>query len=401
MKTHRTRAWPWVCGAALALLSALLPGCGGGEGGGIGGTGTAEMGTLRLALTDAPACGYDAVNITIEKVRVNQNSSAQDADAGWSEIVLSPARRVDLLTLTNGVLEELGETTLPAGHYTQMRLVLAANDAAAPLANSVTPTGGTETALTTPSAQQSGLKLNTDITVASNQRADFVLDFDACKSIVKRGNSGQYNLKPVISVIPRLSDAGLRVIGYLDPALAGVATEVSLQSAGVQVKSTPPDASGQFVLYPVPPGSYDLVVAASGRVTAVMTGVPVTDTAYTYVNSAAVPISPPAAASAPRAVSGSVVPATATVRALQALTGGPTVQVAWAPVDADSGAFAFALGAGAPVRTAYVPNPASLAFVPDGGAAAHYTIEAASAGAIKTQSVDVTSAVPPLAFTFP
>ena len=398
MKIPRKQA-SWACGVVLALVSALLLGCGGGDGGGIGGTGEAAPGTLRLALTDAPACGYDAVNITIEKVRVNQSSTAQDADAGWSEIVLSPARRVDLLALTNGVLEELGETTLPAGHYTQMRLVLAANDATAPLANSVTPTGGAETALTTPSAQQSGLKLNTDITVASNQRADFVLDFDACKSIVKRGNSGQYNLKPVISVIPRLSDAGQRVIGYLDPALAGVATEVSLQSAGVPVKSTQPDASGQFVLYPVPPGSYDLVVAASGRVTAVMTGVPVTDTAYTYVNSAAVPI---ALAAAPmQAVNGSVAPATATVRALQALTGGPTVQVAWAPVDAGSGAFAFALGTGAPVRTAYVANPAALAIVPDTGAAAHYTIEAAAAGAVKTQSVDVTSAVPPLSFTFP
>jgi len=130
-----------------------------------------------------------------------------------------------------------------------------------------------------------------------------------------------------------------------------------------------------------------------------MTGVPVTDTAYTYVNSAAVPIA--LAATPVQAVNGSVVPATATVRALQTLTGGLTVQVAWAPVDAGNGAFAFALGAGAPVRTAYVPNPAALAFVPDTGAAAHYTIEAAAAGAIKTQPVDVTSAVPPLAFTFP
>jgi len=387
--------------AALAALSFLLPGCGGGEGGGIGGTGAPQQGSLRLALTDAPACGYDAVHITIEKVRVNQSATAQDADAGWSEIVLSPARRVDLLTLTNGVLEELGETSLPAGHYTQMRLVLAPNDASAPLANSVTPTGGAETALTTPSGQQSGLKLDTDITVQSNQRADFVLDFDACKSIVKRGNSGQYNLKPVIRVIPRLSDAGMRVIGYLDPLLAGTATEVSLQSGGVPVKATPPDATGQFVLYPVPPGSYDLVVAASGRVTAVMTGVPVTDTAYTYVNSAALPIVPPAAGAAPRAVAGTVAPATATVRALQTLTGGPTVQVAWAPVDAASGAFAFALGADAPVRTAYVANPATLAFAPDAGVAAHYTIEADSAGATLTQAVDVTNAVPPLAFTFP
>jgi len=277
--------------------------------------------------------------------------------------------------------------------------VLAPNDATSPLANSVTPTGSAETALTTPSAQQSGLKLDVDITVQSNQRADFVLDFDACKSIVKRGNSGQYNRKPVIRVIPRLSDAGMRVVGWVDPLLAGTA-DVSLQSAGVPVKATPPDANGQFVLYPVPPGTYDLVVAAGGRVTAVMTGVPVTDTAYTYVNAAALPIVPPAAA-APRAVVGSVVPATATVRALQTLTGGPTVQVAWAPVDGGSGAFALSLAPDAPRRIAYAPNPTTLPFTPDAGAAARYTIEAASAGATRTQAVDVSGTVPPLSFTFP
>jgi len=92
------------------------------------------MGTLRLALTDAPACGYDAVNVTIQKVRVNQDASASDTGAGWSEVVLSPARRIDLLSLTNGVLEDLGQTSLPAGKYTQMRLVLAPNDATSPMA---------------------------------------------------------------------------------------------------------------------------------------------------------------------------------------------------------------------------------------------------------------------------
>ena len=390
-------------GSALAITIAAsftLASCGGGDGGGIGGTGVAP-GTLRLAITDAPSCGYDAVNITIERVRVNQSIDAADGDAGWSEIVMNPAKRIDLLTLSNGVLVDLGQTSLPAGKYTQMRLVLAANGGATPLANSVVPTGAAETALTTPSAQQSGIKLNTDIEVASDQVADFVLDFDACKSIVKRGNSGQYNLKPVISVIPRLSDAGMRVIGYVDASIAGSTTNVSLQSNGVPVKATPPDASGQFVLYPVPVGTYDLVVTSAGHVTAVMTGVPVISTAYTYVNGSALAIAPPTAASAPRTVTGTVVPATATVRALQVLTGGPTIESSWAPVDAITGTFAASLPIQAPVRTAYATSPAALVFTPDAAVAGKYTIEATSAGVVKTVPVDVAASVPPLSFTFP
>lgn len=387
--------------SALALAASFaLAACGGGGGGGIGGTGSAQ-GTLRLAITDAPSCGYDAVNITIEKVRVHRNVDAADADAGWSEIVLAPARRIDLLTLSNGVLQDLGQTALPAGKYTQLRLVLAANGAATPPPNSVVPTGGAETALTTPSAQQSGIKLNTDIDVASDRVADFVLDFDACKSVVRRGNSGQYNLKPVISVIPRLSDAGMRVVGYVDASIAGSAALVSLQRNGVPVKSTSPDATGQFVLYPVPAGTYDLVVTSSGHVTAVMTGVPVVLTAYTYVGSNTVAIAPPAAASAPRGVAGTVTPPSATVRALQTLTGGPTIEAAWGPVDALTGTFGFSLPIQAPVRTAYAANPAALVFAADAGAAGKYTIEAVSAGAVMTRPINVDAAVAPLSFSFP
>jgi hypothetical protein len=40
---------------------------------------------LRLSITDAPACGYDSVFVTIEKVRVHQSATAGDADGGWSK----------------------------------------------------------------------------------------------------------------------------------------------------------------------------------------------------------------------------------------------------------------------------------------------------------------------------
>lgn len=164
--------------------------------------GDSDTGSLRLALTDAPACGFDTVFVTIQKVRVHKSSDANDTEGGWSEIVLNPAKKVDLLSLTNGKLEDLGQTVLPAGKYTQLRLVLADNNAV-PFANSAKPTGDSEVALQTPSGQQSGIKTNIDITVAANKTADFVLDFDACKSIVAAGGSGNYLLKPVLSMIPR------------------------------------------------------------------------------------------------------------------------------------------------------------------------------------------------------
>ena len=386
-----------IAGAAVAALAGLLASCGGD---GISGTGVSD-GSLRVALTDAPGCGYDAVNVTVQKVRVHQSSSAGDNDGGWSEIVLAPALRVDLLSLTNGVLAELGETPLPAGRYTQLRLVLAANSAAAPLANSVVPTGGAETALDTPSAAQSGLKLNVDIDVPADKRADIILDFDACKSVVKRGNSGAYNLKPVISVIPRLSDAGLRIVGHVAPAAAASGVSVSAQQDGVPVKATVADATGLFVLYPVPAGSVDLLITSAGRAHLVLTAVPVTTTSITQVNTAATAFAPPLLVQAPRVVDGTLTPATATVRATQQLTAGPKLEIAWAGVDAATGAFSFALPIDAPLRALHAAPPAVPAFAPDAAAAGLYVLEATSAGALQLQAIDANAAVAPIIFAFP
>jgi hypothetical protein len=381
--------------AAVLLTSvALLSGCGGGDGG-------SSTGTLNLSITDQPACGYDHVFITVEKVRVHQSGDAVDGDEGWQEIpIIDAPKRIDLLKLTNGVLEALGQTVLPAGTYTQMRLVLASNSTTS-MANSVVLSDSkNEEELKTPSGQQSGVKMNVNITVEPDKVADFVIDFDACKSVVKAGSSGQYLLKPVISVIPVVSEAGQRIIGYLDPTTLGAKTLVSAQmmtqNGVVVVKSTPPATGtefglieGQFVLYPVPPGTYNLVITSSDRATAVMAGVPVVTTAYTHVNSESARIALIASstnnASGTVSVNGSMVNTGATVRALQTLHNGPTVEVAGMPVDADTGAYGFSLPVGAPQITAYEVNPVSITFAPDSAdpaltAAGKYTLEASIDG---------------------
>jgi hypothetical protein len=369
--------------SALASVVLALGACGGGAApeGGIGGSG-APLGTLKLSLADSPACGYDSVNITVQEVRVNQSATAGDGDSGWYTIALAPPQKVDLLSLTNGVLFELGQTPLPAGTYTQMRLVLAANDAGNPLANSVVPTGGSEVPLTTPSAQQSGLKANVDITVNQNQLADFVIDFDACKSVVSAGNSGKYLLKPVITVVPNYVSG---VAGYVDPTIANGQTTVSLDQGGVEVKSTVPDATGKFLLEPVAPGTYDLVITASGRATAVVTGVVVADGLLTTINMPSTDVNPPVSATGTieGTVTTGVLPIDALVSAGQTLTGGDAIVIGAIPADSVTGAYALVLPTGAPVVAPYAPG-LPLAFVPDAGAAGLYGLTATSGGLAKT-----------------
>ena len=184
-----TRAMKTGIKAALLAVaaSAALVACGGGGDGGVAPAPSPGSGTLRVALTDAPACGFDEVNVTVERVRAHQSASAGENDAGWTDIVVSPARKIDLLTLQNGVLVDLAQTTVPAGNYTQMRLVLVSNKSV-PMSNTVKPTGGSEMELDTPSAAQSGLKLINGFTIEPNKTTYLVLDFDACRSIVSRGN---------------------------------------------------------------------------------------------------------------------------------------------------------------------------------------------------------------------
>lgn len=365
-----------VC-AALAV-TAFAAACGGG-GSGSGG------GSLRVALTDAPACGYDEVNVTVVRVDVHRSNEADDNDSGWQSLVLDPPRRVDLLTLTNGVLEELGTTSLPAGTYTQLRLVLASNSSTAPLANSLVPTGGTEVPLTTPSAQQTGLKIPVNLTVEEGMMADVVIDFDACKSVVRAGRSPVgYILKPVLTALPRVDNGGLSVEGHLT-SLPATGAAVSLQQGGLVARSTVTDAQGRFLLSPVPAGRYDLVITAEGRVTLVMSNVPVSQTGRTTINLPSQPIA--LANSAMRSVSGTVgtsggsskIP-DALVRALQTV-GGQTVgsrTIEWLarPVDADTGEYRFSLPIAAPAVTAYASTAASYTFTPDAGAAARYTMQA-------------------------
>lgn len=390
-----------------AFAAAALTACGGGSSG-AGGTPTPtptpSSGTLAVALTDAPACGFDAVNVTVTKVRVHQNVNAADTDSGWTDITLATPRKINLLNLTNGVLDALGTATLAPGKYTQVRLLLDPNTGAG-MANTVVPTAvpgfpasGNEQSLETPSAVQTGIKIVTDVDVVAGQRSDLVLDFDACKSVVTRGN-GKYALKPVVKAVPAALNG---ISGFISATILGSRVAVSAQQNGAIIAATAPNPNtGEFVLPRLAPGSYDVVITADGRATAVVSSVPVaTAASTTAVSTASTPIalavSQTGSISGSASLAGVVVTEAAYVSAKQTFAGGPTVTVKYKGADLLTGAYTLSDLPLAPPQLARYSSALPLAFsaatstTPGTG---KYRVDAAATGytAKSIASVDITT----------
>ncbi|HHV7519461.1 TPA: DUF4382 domain-containing protein [Burkholderia orbicola] len=374
-----------------AFVPFVLAGCGGGDDG--GGT---QTGTLHVAMTDAPSCGFDHVYVTVSQVRVNANANAADNDAGWSTVSLATPQKIDLLSLTNGVLADLGQTALPAGQYQQVRLVLAQNQGNN-LANSVVPTGGVEQALATPSATQSGYKIIQPFTVQPNTLVDLVLDFNACKSIVQRGN-GSYALKPVVTAIPTVVSGAIS--GYVASAEAGAT--VYAEQGGKVVRGTVADSSGKFVLSPLiqssTQGNYDVVIVQNNFSSGIVRSVPVVVNTTTAVSASTAPITLPA--STMSTVSGTVTAsANAFVRALQTVDAN-AYEITSINANMDTGAYSLSVPAAAPIVGTYSGSlPVALAAAP--AAAGQYTIEAdAASGATQSANVNATTSQSNVNFGF-
>jgi len=258
MKQLLHLVWLVVCGFLLAAC------------GGSGAGGSAAPGTLELQLVDAALPGFKAIYVTVDHIDVHP----QQGD--W-ETVLTPMKTVNLLELVNGVQESFAPVVLPAGPYTQLRLVLGGlPDAGTNLQNNPHPFANYFISdldqveeLKVPSGLQTGIKLVGGFTIASSQTTSLVLDFDASRSVVRAGNSGQHLLKPTIKVV----ESAATVRGtVLDEAATGLPdTLVSAQITGPAageisvsriVAGTLTDSQGDYALF-LNPGGYQLVAFRS------------------------------------------------------------------------------------------------------------------------------------------
>lgn len=209
----------WAALAAFFLGSSLLVmqfvGCGGG--GGVNSvvvSSGAATGTLQVAITDSRAFpNLSSVHITIDRVVAVPagKEGLADDDPGLPVVVTFPAGQgVDILNL-HFLPQILGTTNIPAGSYTQIRLILAPNK---PTLNNyvILKDNPDPIPLTTPSAQQTGLKVIGSFTVTPGAFNTIVLDFNPNDAIVVAGKSGKVILKPtgirINQVFNSLTNAG-------------------------------------------------------------------------------------------------------------------------------------------------------------------------------------------------
>ncbi|MBC5774592.1 DUF4382 domain-containing protein [Pontibacter sp. KCTC 32443] len=210
------------------------------------GSGTSQ---LQVRMTDAPG-DYEEVNIEIESVQVHTEDT--DSEEGWITLDEINPGIYNLLDFANGQDTLLASAELPAGNISQIRLILGDE-------NTVKLKSGEVIDLKTPSGQTSGVKLDVNATLESDVTYVMLLDFDAARSVVAKGNGG-YNLKPVIRVISQAVAGGIR--GKVTPAE---------YKPGIYVISSANDTlggfaneAGDFLIKGVPAGSYTVKFYTEG-----------------------------------------------------------------------------------------------------------------------------------------
>jgi len=181
---------------------------------------------LQFRLTDMPG-EYQQVNIDVQEVNVILNDTL---------IELATNQGIyNLLEFMNGKDTLIVDDEVPSGLISQIRLVLGEQNTI--MVDSVLHD------LKTPSAQQSGLKLNVHNEFVAGESYAYVIDFMVEKSIVARGN-GTYSLKPVIRVFTQTLTGSVQ--GVVSPAGAKALVRVMNES---DTASTYADTtSGKFMV---------------------------------------------------------------------------------------------------------------------------------------------------------
>ncbi|MBO2543456.1 DUF4382 domain-containing protein [Salegentibacter sp. BDJ18] len=200
---------------------------------------------LTVRMTDAPG-DYDEVWVDVQDVMIKTEAAVGEEEAEWESLSNVETGRYDLLQLTGGVSQLLADVEIPAGYLDQIRLVLGPDN--------VVVINGEENPMATPSAQQSGLKLNVQQELEAGESYEYLLDFDVDESIVTTGNGG-YILKPVIRM-SAMANTG-SIVGEVHPN--DKKSLVKAQNASHTI-SAYTDEDGNFALHGVPAGTYKVIV---------------------------------------------------------------------------------------------------------------------------------------------
>ena len=240
-----------ICGLGSLACAAAIASCGGGTG--------PQMGRVVVHLTDAPMAGVGGATVWVSKVYLLGGGG--DEESGPITVSSSPAK-YDLLKLQNGATALLGSALIPVGDYEQLRLVL--DSARVTLAVGMTfADGSTAKTLRTPSAGESGLKVNFGgpVHVAPGQ-TDLVVDFDVSRNFVFLGDAIHPDgvlFTPVLH--GSVMDVSGSVAGISAPA-AALGHLFAIQGSDTATSAVADVTTGAYTLWFLPPGTYTVADSA-------------------------------------------------------------------------------------------------------------------------------------------
>ena len=206
---------------------------------------TTGQAQLQVRLTDSPFPDAKEVWVDIQQVQVIMSDTSNPIVLDGSHPGL-----YNLLDFTNGKDTLLADAMIPPGTISQIRLILGDNNYIITNENEKIP-------LKTPSGQQSGLKVQVHQEVTGGILYRLILDFDAGKSIVKAGNSGNYILKPVLRILSLVPSGG-DIKGVVEPD--SVRTVVfAIQGLDTIASAFTDTTNGNYLIKDIPAGNYSLV----------------------------------------------------------------------------------------------------------------------------------------------
>jgi len=159
-------------------------------------------GRLSLMIKDSPYSDAKALLVTFSEVTAHR-----DGEGGFSKLpfgdTTATSRTCDLKKLVDRQ-DLLGVGTLPAGHYTQVRVVVSSAtlyfdnpSEGPPCAATIAAPAGRSAALEIPSGE---VKLNRQFDVGESGATSMLIDFDGQRSVIETGN-GRFRMTPVIGIV--------------------------------------------------------------------------------------------------------------------------------------------------------------------------------------------------------
>lgn len=271
----------------LILALILLGGCSG-----VNKTGTGE---LALFLADTPVNDVAHVWVTLERVDVIREDAAVETINEFD--VANGEGKFDLLQLRFDE-ELLGQKTLPAGTYNQIRLIVAADNdnyeypEKSGMSYIVFTDGREDADIFIPSGKETGLKINHKFVIEDGEIKRLILDNDISKLLKQAGGSGLIILEPTaIKVVDQLISGSVwgRVLNdqnqvitdvnvyikAIDPGTGEYVTDVNGEVIQTIASAKPVGEveAGSFKLRGLMEGTYHIEISAEGYETALINDV--------------------------------------------------------------------------------------------------------------------------------